>query len=547
MIAIIEAYKSGAFQAKTLLQNIIAGSIVGVITLPLSLAFAIASGAEPEQGIYTSIIGGFIVAIFGGTRFQISGPVGAILIVLHSISMKYGLDGLQVSTLMAGFILIAMGLLKLGGVIKFIPNPVIIGFTAGIAVVVFVSEWKDFFGLQQIPSNLIYFHEKIIATFISLPTINFKTTLIGIVSLAILIFAPKYKYTQHIPGAILALVFGVIVQWIFRFQDVATVGVVYGNIKAEFPAFDLPELSFSKILSLTGPAFTIALLVAIQSLLSAVIADGMKGTRHDSNQELIGQGIANVICPFFNGFATCGAMSRTATSIRNGATNPLAALVHCAVLILMVYVFAPLANYIPLTTLAAILFVIAYNMSDVKHFYYLTTQASKNDVFILLLTFVLTILTDLVVAVNIGVILSVLLFTRRMSKSVTVETEESDKIKEELHIKELPKDAVVYNIQGPFFFGAVERLEHTFEIIHERPRIIIFRLKGVPFMDFSGLETFREIIKDFHRQGTKVIVCEANTKVVRRLKKVGILEYLYSQQVFDTLKEAIQALKPSLK
>ncbi len=544
MIALIEAYKSGAFQKATLLQNIIAGAIVGVITLPLSLAFAIASGAEPEQGIYTSIIGGFIVAIFGGTRFQITGPVGAIIIVLHSISMKYGLDGLQVSTLMAGVILIAMGLLKLGGVIKFIPNPVIIGFTAGIAVVVFVTEWKDFFGLQNIPKDLIYFHEKLIAIIVSFSTINFKTTLIGILSLAILIFAPKFKYTQHIPGAILALAFGILVQWVFQFPDVDTVGTVYGNIKAEFPVFDMPELSLSKILSLTGPAFTIALLVAIQSLLSAVIADGMKGTRHDSNQELIGQGIANVICPFFGGFAACGAMSRTATSLRNGATNPLAALVHCIVLILMVYVFAPMANYIPLSALAAILFVIAYHMSDMKHFYYLITHASKNDVFILILTFFLTIVTDLVVAVNIGVILSVLLFTRRMSKSVSIEMESHKKVKGELRVKDLPEGTVIYSIQGPFFFGAVERLEHTFEIINETPKTIIFRLKGVPFMDFSGMETFKEIIKDFHERGTTVLVCEANAKVKNRFKKMGILKYLYSEQIFDSLKSAVSALNP---
>lgn len=542
MIAILEAYKSGAIQSKTLLQNIVAGAIVGIITLPLSMAFAIASGATPDQGIYTSIIAGFVVAIFGGTRFQITGPTGAFVVVLFSISAQYGIDGLQVATLMAGVILVFMGLVRLGSVIKFIPDPVIIGFTAGIAVIVFVTEWKDFFGLHQIPKNLIYFHEKLVAILFEMPNLNVKTTLIGFLSLILLIYTPKIKYIQHIPGAIIALFFGILVQSFFQFSDVATVGTVYGNISSGLPKFDVPEMSFTKIITLVGPAFTIALLGAIESLLSAVISDGMAGTRHNSNQELIGQGLANIICPFFGGFAATGAISRTATSVRHGATNPIAAIIHCLVLVLIIYYLAPLAYYIPLCTLASILFVIAYNMSDIKHFLYLARHAPKNDVFILILTFFLTIVTDLVVAVNVGVILSVLLFTKRMSKSVTIEAETKEKLEEELKIKVLPQGTLIYNIQGPFFFGAVERLEHTFEIIHEIPKVIIFRLKGVPFMDFTGLESFQEILEEFKTRGTKVILCEANPKVKAKLTKMGTLQFVHKEIIFESLSEALTSI-----
>ncbi len=542
MIALLESYKSGAFQSKTLLQNIIAGAIVGVITLPLSMAFAIASGATPEQGIYTSIIAGFVVAVFGGTRYQITGPTGAFVVVLYAISAQYGFDGLQVATLMAGFIMVFMGVVRLGGIIKFIPDPVIIGFTTGIAIVVFVGQWRDFFGLQDVPKSLIYFHQKIVALFFAMPSLNFKTTLLGVCSLLVLFGAPKVKYLQRFPGAIVALVFGTFFQATFQLSDIATVGTVYGQIPSGLPSFDLPELSLTKIITLVGPAFTIALLGAIESLLSAVIADGMMGTKHNSNQELIGQGIANIICPFFGGFASTGAISRTATSVRHGATNPIAAIVHCLFLLIVVYYLVPLAYYIPLCTLAAILFSIAYNMCDMKHFIYLIRHAPKNDVFILILTFFLTIVTDLVVAVNVGVILSVLLFTQRMSQSVTIEAEESEKIAEELKAQELPPETVVYTIQGPFFFGAVERLEHTFEVINEIPKVIIFRLKGVPFIDLTGLESFQEILKDFQGKGTKVLLCEANKNVKARFIDMGTLKLIYKESVFDSLKQAINAI-----
>jgi sulfate permease, SulP family len=544
MIAIIEAYKSGSLQSKSLLQNIIAGAIVGVIALPLSMAFAIASGAKPEQGIYTAIIAGLFVGIFGGTRFQIGGPTGAFVVVLLEITTKYGIEGLQVATLMAGIILVLMGVARLGSVIKFIPDPVIVGFTSGIGLIIFVSEWKDFFGLHQVPNNLIYFHEKFLAILSALPGLNIPTTTLALISLTLLIFCPKIKYTKPIPSPVIALIVAITIQSIFQFSDVATIGSIYGDIPRGLPNFNLPELSLSQVISLVGPAFTIALLGAIESLLSAVVADGMTGTRHDSNQELIGQGLANIVCPFFGGFAATGAIARTATSIRHGASNPFAAIVHSLTLLLIIYLLAPLASYIPLCTLAAILFVVAYNMSDIKHFYYLLQHAPKNDIIILLSTFFLTIFTDLVVAVNVGVILAVLLFTRRMSQSVKIERESIRKIEKKVQSYKLSissKDIFVYNIQGPFFFAAAEKLEHTLTVIHEDPKILIFRLKGVPFMDFTGLQTFLEIVEDLHKRSILVVLCEANPKVIQKLTKIGILSFVSGERIFDTLSEALES------
>ena len=544
MIALIEAYKSGSLHSKTLLSNIIAGAIVGVIALPLSMAFAIASGAKPEQGVYTAIIAGFFVGIFGGTRFQIGGPTGAFVVVLLAITTRYGIEGLQVATLMAGVILILMGVARLGSVIKYIPDPVIVGFTSGIGLIIFVSEWKDFFGLHQVPHNLIYFHEKLLAILFALPSLNIPTTILALISLASVIFFPKIKYTKHIPSPVIALIVAMAIQSIFQFSDVATIGSIYGTIPRGFPNFNLPEISLSQVISLVGPAFTIALLGAIESLLSAVVADGMTGTRHNSNQELIGQGLANIACPFFAGFAATGAIARTATSIRHGASNPLAAIVHSLTLVLIIYFLAPFASYIPLCTLAAILFVVAYNMSDIKHFYYLLWHAPKNDIIILLSTFFLTIFTDLVVAVNVGVILAVLLFTRRMSQSVRIERESEEKIEKKTQSYKLsisPKDIFVYSIQGPFFFAAAEKLEHTLAVIHEDPKILIFRLKGVPFMDFTGLQTFLEIIEDLHKRDVVVVLCEANPKVIQKLTKIGILTFVYEERIFDTLPEALKS------
>jgi SulP family sulfate permease len=545
VIAVIEAYKSGSFRSQNCLPNIISGIIIGIIALPLAMAFAIASGAKPEQGIYTAIISGVCVGLFGGSQVQIAGPTGAFIVVLAMITSKYGIEGMQIATLMAGFILVFMGLAKLGSIIKFIPAPVIVGFTSGIGVIIFVSECKDFFGLPKLPNQLIHFHEKFFALLNSFSHLNHTTTALALISLLLMLFSSRIRYIKHVPAPLVAMVVVTILQSLFQFSEVATIGNTFGEISQKLPSYHLPNPSFSEIIELIGPAFTIALLGAIESLLSAVVADGMTGKRHNSNQELIGQGLANIVCPLFGGFAATGAIARTATNIRNGGNSPLAALVHSFVLLLIILSLASVAQNIPLCTLAAILFVVAYNMSDFHHFYYMVRHAPKNDIIILILTFILTIFTDLVVAVNVGVILAIFLFTRRMSQAVSVEQETTSSLQatlSQLNLTALPSEIIVYNIQGPFFFAAAETLEHTLSMTHMDPKAIIFRLKEVPFMDITGLQTFQEIIEQFHSRSIDVLLCEANSRVQYKLEKMDIFKWIYKGQAFTTLPEALKAI-----
>src|SRR5580700_10254087 len=454
MIAIIESYRAGLLARANWWPNVMAGLIVGVVALPLAMAFAIASGARPEQGLYTAIIACLLTSIFGGTRLQIAGPTGAFIAVLSIITAQHGIAGLQIATFMAGIILVAFGAARLGAVIKFIPRPVIVGFTAGIGVIIFVGQWKDFFGLSPAPSGL-HFHEKLIVLAQALPTINWGTTGLALSALAILIVGPRYL--KRIPAPLVAMVAITAVQSYFNFEGVATIGSAFGGIPRTLPSFALPTIQLAQVITLVGPAFTIALLGSIESLLSAVVADGMAGTKHNSNQELIGQGIANIIAPLFGGFASTGAIARTATNIRNGATSPLPGMVHSGFLILVILLLAPLASAIPLCCLSAILFVVAWNMSELPHVIRLLRGAPKTDVGVLLLTFSLTVFVDLVVAVNVGVILAALIFMRRMSLAVNVEAQlestAESKADNSLPAGSLPPGALVYSIEGPLFFG----------------------------------------------------------------------------------------------
>src|SRR3990167_7532944 len=394
MIAILEAYRAGLLSRKHWYSNLISGLIVGIVALPLAMAFAIASGVRPEQGLYTAIIAGFCVGIFGGSRVQIAGPTGAFVVILACITAKYGIEGLQIATLLAGIILVFMGLIKLGSVIKFIPDPVIVGFTAGIGFIIFMGEWKDFFGLSvQVPLDA-NFYQKFFALIKALPHLNLTTTLLSLCSLAIILVSPKFF--RRIPSPLIAIIVVTVIQTIFHFKNVATLGSVFGGIPQQLPRFVFPTMSWNNAIALVGPAFVIALLGAIESLLSATAADGMMGTRHHSNQELIGQGLANIIAPLFGGFAATGAIARTATNVRNGGNSPIAAIVHSIFLILVIVLLSPLAKDVPLCTLAAILFVVAYNMSDVPHFVHMTQHAPRYDLLILFTTFFLTIFTNLV-------------------------------------------------------------------------------------------------------------------------------------------------------
>ncbi len=542
MLAIIDAYRAGLLKPKYWLPNLAAGLIVGVVALPLAMAFAIASGVKPEQGLYTAIIAAFIVGVFGGSRVQIAGPTGAFVVILANITAQYGVAGLQLATLFAGFILVFMGISKLGSAIKFIPDPVIVGFTSGIGVIIFVGEWKDFFGLAiETPINA-HFYLKLLTLIKALPSFNLATTGLACLSLLLVLITPKFF--KRIPGPLVAMLVATMLQAIFHYQGVATIGSMFGGIPQALPRFHLPEMTLNSSLSLIAPAFTIALLGAIESLLSAAAADHMTKTRHHSNQELIGQGLANIIVPFFGGFAATGAIARTATNVRNGGNSPLAAIAHSVFLILVIVLLAPLAMYIPLCTLAAILFVVAYNMSDIPHFIYITKHAPSYDLLVLFATFFLTVFTNLVVAVNIGIILAMLFFIRRMNQFVSVEKQNNEMLHSEFSAENfsLPKDAVVYSIQGPLFFGVAKKIEYAFATTHADLKNVIFRLKYVPFMDITGLQTFKELIKRLGGQGVTVYLCEANAKVTHKIMRVGISRWIGANQVFHTFREAVKQL-----
>jgi SulP family sulfate permease len=539
MIALLQARAAGLWSRDHIRNNLLAGLVVGIVALPLAMAFAIASGARPEQGLYTAIVAALLTSVFGGTRVQISGPTGAFIAVLSIITSQHGIAGLQIATLMAGVILLVFGLARLGAVIKYIPNPVIVGFTAGIAVIIFVGQWKDFLGLSPAPSGL-RFHEKLWSLIEALPTINLATTGLAFLALAILTFGARYL--RRIPAPLVALIVVTVVQAVFHFPGVATIGSAFGGIPRTLPAFSIPSLDLARVLSLVGPAFTIALLGAIESLLSAVVADGMAGTRHDSNQELIGQGIANIVAPLFGGFAATGAIARTATNIRNGATSPLAGIVHSVFLILVILLLAPLASAIPLCCLSAILFVVAWNMSELPHVARLVRGAPKVDVGILLLTFFLTVFVDLVVAVNVGVILAALFFMRRMADSVNVEQQNDALPNSGPAARPTPppvNGVVVYSIDGPVFFGVAEKLERTLAHIQRPATTLILRMGNVPFVDATGLFALEEIITDFKRHGATVLLVEVRSNVRYKLERSGVITHVGQENVIDTLEQAL--------
>ncbi|MDP9510111.1 SulP family inorganic anion transporter [Pseudomonas protegens] len=543
MIAIREAWKAGLLGPRHWARNLVAGVIVGVVALPLAMAFAIASGVKPEQGIYTAIVGGLLVSLFGGSRLQVAGPTGAFIVILAGVTAKYGVDGLQLATMMAGIILFLLGISRLGALIKFIPDPVILGFTAGIGVIIWVSQWKDFFGLPAVQGE--HFHQKLWHLLQALPELHLATTLLALLSLALLLWVPKIPALKRLPAPLVAMVLATALQSLFQFQGVATIGSAFGGIPQGLPTLQLPEISLPRILDLIGPAFAIAMLGAIESLLSAVVADGMAGTRHDSNQELIGQGIANLATPLFGGFAATGAIARTATNIRNGGSSPLAGITHAVVLVLIILFLAPLAANIPLCALAAILFVVAYNMSELHHFKRMVQRAPRADVAILLCTFVLTVFSDLVIAVNIGVILAMLHFLRRMASSVEVQQVVGEDLENELRGKgrgHLPAGVLIYTIEGPLFFGAAETFERALAQTHSDPRLLIIRLKHVPFMDITGLQTLEEVIGQLHKRGIVVKLCEANLKVHAKLERVGILHAIGAQNYHRDLNSALPPL-----
>jgi sulfate permease, SulP family len=547
VIALLEARSAGLLSRAHWLRNIVAGVVVGVVALPLAMAFAIASGAKPEQGLYTAIVAGLLVSMLGGSRVQIAGPTGAFVVILAGITAQYGIDGLQIATLLAGVMLLLLGIARLGAIIKFIPDPVITGFTAGIAVVIWTGQWKDFFGLPAITGQ--HFHEKLWHSLQALPQLHLATTVLAAITLVTVVVMPRIPFLKRVPGPLVGLLVATVIQSTMQLPGVATIGTAFGGVPAGLPSLQLPEITASRVIELIGPAFAIAMLGAIESLLSAVVADGMAGTRHDSNQELIGQGIANIVAPLFGGFAATGAIARTATNVRNGGTSPLAGIVHTLTLVLTILLLAPLASHVPLAALAAILFVVAWNMSEARHFLRMVRRAPPADVVILLVTFALTVFVDLVVAVNIGVILATLQFLRRMASSVEVQAQTVQQLHDEFAHRGLtfPPGVVVYRVEGPFFFGAVENFERALASTHTDPEVVILRLRWVPFMDITGLQTLEEVVRDLQRRKVRVMITGANERVAGKLEKAGLVDLLGRENFCVDLPHALRVLSGTLQ
>ncbi len=540
MIAWTEARRAGLLGRAHWANNIVAGIIVGVVALPLSMAFAIATGVKPEQGIYTAIVASVIVAVAGGSRVQIAGPTGAFIAILSGITTKFGFDGLQIATLLAGIMLLFMGLFRFGGMIRFISMPVIMGFTAGIGVVIFVGQWAAFFGLPKAGGE--HFHQQLWSLLQSLPHLHPTTTALGLFSLALLLLMPKVPLLRRLPSPMWVLLCATVLQSLFHFEGVATVGSAYGAIPRALPHFSLPNFATAETAKLILPAFTIAMLGAIESLLSAVVADGMAGTHHSANQELVGQGLANIITPFFGGFAATGAIARTATNIRQGGNSPLAGIIHALTLALILLVAAPLAADIPLAALAAILFQVAWNMSEPKRCLHILRRAQRAAYILFFITFFLTILVDLVVAVNIGVILSTLHFIGQMAKAVEVRKEEHSR-----DAAALPDNVLMFIVNGPFFFGAMEKFETTLADINTQPRAVVLRMRWVPYIDITGILTLERVISGLQKRGIRVIVTGANEQVRASLERSGIVTLLGKGNFIREFDDAAAMLRAGSK
>ena len=546
MFAIQKAYLDGLLGKGKWLNNIIAGLVVGVVALPLAMAFAIASGVTPQAGIYTAIIAGIFVSLFGGSPVQIAGPTGAFIVLLSSIVVNYGFDGLQIATMMAGVMLILMSVAKLGTVIRFIPTPVIMGFTAGIGVTIWVGQWPYFFGFPQLP-YMAHFHEKLWAMIQSLPYSDLPTLGIALLSLILLLVLPKIPYINKVPAPIVAMIVATVIQAVYQFPTVLTIGSAFGGIPQGLPEFSIPSLSFDKILTLIGPAFTIAMLGAIESLLSAVVADGMSGTKHESNTELFGQGLANIFAPLFGGIASTGAIARTATNIRQGGNSPIAGIVHAITLGAILLFLAPYAVYIPLASMAAILFVVSYNMSDAPRFIRMLILAPRSDQIILLLTFFLTIFTDLVVAVNVGVVLAVLQFMRKMVNTIDVHEASCAELSEQIkHEITLHPDIMVYTVEGPLFFGAISAFDRALNSIHKDPKYLIIRFVKVPFVDLTGLRILRGIIEELQKRDIEVLLSDVSYDIRREMYKSDFLDVLGRHHMYRLFESALHKAEHDL-
>lgn len=546
-------FKAGNYDTKTFTSDLIAGIIVGIIALPLAIAFGIASGVTPQQGLITAIVAGFLVSVFGGSRFLIGGPTGAFIVIVSGIVAQYGMQGLILATIMAGVMLVVMGLCRMGAIFKFIPYPIVVGFTSGIALTIFSTQIKDFLGLDvAVPSGFI---PQWVCYIKNIGSIDIVETLMSVGCLAVIILWGKVN--KKIPGSLIALILGTVASVLLsRFAGIefATIGTKFPELAGGLPMPKpvAPHFDYDTVKGLVSPAFTIAVLCAVESLLAAMVADGVTGKRHDSNTELIGQGIANIVTPMFGGIPATGALARTMASINNGGKSPVTGIVHAVVLLLIYLFLMPYAVYIPLSCLAAILVVVAYNMSEWRTFRYLL-KADRADVAVLLITFFLTVIVDLTVAIEVGVLLAVVLFVKRVMETSSIEVLDEDHIAatendevaqmDDTEHLDVPAGVEIYEINGPFFFGLASRLEELEEGRRNDVKVRIIRMRKVSFMDSTGIRNLRNFYRRTENRGIRVILSGVNPQVLATLHKFGLDAEIGTDYIFPHIIPALVKAK----
>ena len=535
--------------------DLMAGIIVGIVALPLAIAFGIASGVTPEKGIITAIVAGFIISLLGGSKVQIGGPTGAFIVIIYGIIQEYGIEGLTVATLMAGILLVLMGVFKLGAVIKFIPYPIIVGFTSGIAVTIFTTQIADVFGLnfngEKVPGDFI---GKWLVYARHFDTVNWWNALVSFVSIFIIAITPKFS--KKIPGSLIAIVVVTLAVYLMKvYGGITTIDTIGDrfSIQAQLPEAVVPALDWEVVKNLFPVAVTIAVLGAIESLLSATVADGVIGDRHHSNSELIAQGIANIVSPIFGGIPATGAIARTMTNINNGGRSPIAGIVHAGVLLLILLFLMPLAQYIPMACLAGVLVIVSYNMSGWRTFLALMKNP-KSDVTVLLITFFLTVIFDLTVAIEVGLLIACVLFMKRVMETTEISfirdeidpNKESDLEVHEEHLT-LPKGVEVYEINGPYFFGIATKFEEIMSQLGDRPKIRIIRMRKVPFIDSTGIHNLTNLCVMSQKENIHIILSGVNDKVHKVLERSGFYELLGEDNICSNINEAVAKARESVE
>lgn len=534
-----------SYSKEKFLSDLMAGIIVGIVALPLAIAFGIASGVSPEKGLITAIIGGFIVSFLGGSSVQIGGPTGAFIVIVYGIIQNFGIEGLAIATVMAGIILVLMGILKLGTVIKFIPYPIVVGFTSGIALTIFTTQMKDLFGLtmERVPADFI---SKWIAYFQSIQTINWWSLLIGIISIVIIVYTPKIS--KKVPGSLIAIIVMTLLVYVMRnilgITAIETIGDRF-TIDASLPQPESISFNMETINRLLPSAFTIAMLGAIESLLSATVADGVTGDKHNSNTELIAQGAANIVVPIFGGIPVTGAIARTMTNINNGGRTPVAGVIHAVVLLLILLFLGPLTVHIPMACLAGVLIIVSYNMSEWRNFRSLLKNP-KSDVYVLLATFFLTVIFDLTIAIEIGLLMAMLLFMRRVMHTTrvsvvrdVVDLSLEGEIQRDEEKLILPKGVEVYEIDGPFFFGVANKFDGVMQTLGDKPKVRIIRMRKVPFMDSTGLHNLESLLRLSQSENIQIILSGVNTEVRHMLVKSGFDKKIGIENICSDINHAV--------